>query len=162
MNTFEFSAKLLSKLKTSTTQEVGNDIFNYIYDVMDILEDENPQLYNALLHTREFYGSSMSCYAVCYADYPLKTNPGIFEQLKKSCKSVLKYVGKPHNPNSLLTFSSYGLKVKEMSSSSGNEYCILTTIKSCNCQLTSDIQITKMKADNIVKYEFTITLDKVF
>lgn len=166
---FDFSADLLSKMTAVIDIDgVSDDIFNYAWDVIEFTEDVNPELYKALLQTNEFYGSGKTGYVVCYVDLPPSVLKGdvakkqnFFEILKKSCKATLRYVGKPHSPDSLRTFSSYGLKVKEMSSSDGTEYVVLTTVKGAYCQLTTDLQVTLTK-HNDIKYEFTITVDKIF
>lgn len=167
---FDFSAKLLSKMTAVRDIDgVSDDIFNYAWDVIEYTEDVNPELYKALLQTNEFYGRGKTGYVVCYVDLPPSVLKGdvafrkqeLFERLKKSCKAILRYVGKPHSPDSLRTFSSYGLKVKEMSNSDGTEYVVLTTVKGAYCQLTTDLQVTLTK-HNDIKYEFTITVDKIF
>lgn len=157
---FEFSARLLSKMKIMRSQDVDDELARYITDIMYMLEEENPQLHESMLQSRDFTGSSKSCTVTCCADYPLDRNPRIFELVKKSCKSVLMHVGKPHNPDSMLTFLSYGLKAKEMSNSDGSDYTILTVVNGLYSQFIADFHVTKVE-ENKVQYEFTITFNKV-
>lgn len=157
---FDFSARLLSKMKILLSQGIDEELARYIIDVMGMLEEENPQLHKAMLQSRDFHGSSKSCTVTCCADYPLDRNPKIFELLKQSCKSVLTYVGKPHNPDSILTFLSYGLKTKEMSNSDGSDYTVLTVVKGLYSQFIADFHVTLVD-ETKVQYEFTITFNKV-
>lgn len=157
MNKIDFCSSLLSKMKIQPAQDVDNELFNYVFDVMNLAEESDPQLYEAMLYSHDFHGKSKSCSVVCYIDC---ASPKVFENLKRSCKHLLTYIGKPHNPDSLLTFSSYGLQLKELTSDNGMFYAVLTTVKCINCQLTADFQPTLV--GNRVRCEFTITLDKVF